>query len=85
MVEIKSKQITNYINLNNGFTIDYKKSMLGKFYYVFIDNYSEEKRILLLSFLDKNLIRFKKISDFEYKVYFENWVSLADLIEEEIA
>lgn len=73
----------SFIRLKDICKIDYLKTT-NKFVYLLIESQVEERR-KLLSFFDENSIRYKKISEWEYKVYFENWVSLADLIEEEIA
>lgn len=69
--------------LVKGFKINYSKTT-GKEVYMTVDEPNEErKRVFLIEFFRRNLIAFRVLKNGDFKVYWHNWVTLADLLEEQ--
>nr|QWP89871.1 hypothetical protein CLHJBBGJ_00006 [Latilactobacillus sakei] len=66
-----------------GFKINYSKTT-EKEVYMTVDKPDEErKRDFLIAFFKRNLIAFSILKNGDFKVYWHNWITLADLLEEQ--
>lgn len=69
--------------LVKGFKINYSKTTEKEVYMTVDEPNEERKRVFLIEFFGRNLIAFRVLKNGDFKVYWHNWVTLADLLEEQ--